>query len=281
MRVTAFWTGAGELERSAGAHAPPPPAACLRCSGGRLRPATPPSWGRRPPVGDPTEVALLESRASSGVGRRPAGSGRPRRARLFHFDPGLRRMSTADEHGGGLASTPRERRRRCSALEPPGPGRGRGWRSSTTRRAQRSSAGRSSTVRRKGLRLLAIAGRPRRRTARGQPRRGRAELTSSASSPWSTRPGRRSPPRSHAATRPESGIHASPAITGHRSRDRPRGRNREPEPRVVIGSELEAMASPRSTASWPAERELIFARSSPEAKLRIADALREPGRSWR
>ena len=50
---------------------------------------------------------------------------------------------------------------------------------------------------------------------------------------------------------------------------------------VVTGEELEAMGEPTLDALLREARELIFARSSPEAKLRIADALRARARSSR
>src|SRR6185503_9806804 len=49
------------------------------------------------------------------------------------------------------------------------------------------------------------------------------------------------------------------------------------EPTVVTGPELDAMSEPQLDELLSRDEELIFARSSPEAKLRIADALREHG----
>ena len=46
---------------------------------------------------------------------------------------------------------------------------------------------------------------------------------------------------------------------------------------VVTGEELEAMSEPELDLLLRDGRELIFARASPEAKLRIADALRAEG----
>jgi magnesium-transporting ATPase (P-type) len=48
-------------------------------------------------------------------------------------------------------------------------------------------------------------------------------------------------------------------------------------PRIVTGAELEQMSEAELDRLLREEQELIFARSSPEAKLRIADALREEG----
>ena len=48
-------------------------------------------------------------------------------------------------------------------------------------------------------------------------------------------------------------------------------------PTVVTGDELDGSARPSSTQLLRRSGELIFARSSPEAKLRIADALRAEG----
>jgi hypothetical protein len=46
---------------------------------------------------------------------------------------------------------------------------------------------------------------------------------------------------------------------------------------VVSGTELDAMTEPQLDELLGSGREVVFARSSPEAKLRIADALRSAG----
>ena len=50
-----------------------------------------------------------------------------------------------------------------------------------------------------------------------------------------------------------------------------------PEPRVVTGAELATLDDPALEDVLEGDREVIFARSSPEAKLRISDALRAHG----
>ena len=115
-----------------------------------------------------------------------------------------------------------------------------------------------------------------RRTAARAARRRRAGAR--ASSGWwrcSTRRGPRWPRRSRAATRRASGSSSSPATTvsppaGSRAgRDRRRTADRSsPATSSTRMSERELDRLLASTG------ELIFARSSPEAKLRIADALR-------
>lgn len=50
-----------------------------------------------------------------------------------------------------------------------------------------------------------------------------------------------------------------------------------PEPKVVTGDALDHMPEPELDQLLRRHRELIFARTSPEAKLRIADALRAEG----
>jgi magnesium-transporting ATPase (P-type) len=49
------------------------------------------------------------------------------------------------------------------------------------------------------------------------------------------------------------------------------------DPRVITGAELDAMSEPDLDRLLREDEELIFARTSPEAKLRIADALRAEG----
>ena len=51
--------------------------------------------------------------------------------------------------------------------------------------------------------------------------------------------------------------------------------------RVVSGTELDAMTERELDSLLGCGPEIIFARSSPEAKLRIADALRRWARSSR
>jgi magnesium-transporting ATPase (P-type) len=53
------------------------------------------------PTGDPTEIALLESARTLGAELDTAAREANRR-RHFHFNPGLKRMSTVDERGGRL-----------------------------------------------------------------------------------------------------------------------------------------------------------------------------------
>ena len=50
--------------------------------------------------------------------------------------------------------------------------------------------------------------------------------------------------------------------------------------RIVTGAELDALAERELDALLGSGDEIIFARTSPEAKLRIADALRAQGTSW-
>ena len=129
--------------------------------------------------------------------------------------------------------------------------------------------------------MLAVA---QRALVRGEPlperrERGRARpRASSGWSRWSTRRGPRSPTRSRAATRrdPDHRDHRRPRPD--RGGDRPAGRHRRATSRRSSpASELDAHDRAELDALLRDGRELIFARSSPEAKLRIADALRAEG----
>ncbi len=51
------------------------------------------------------------------------------------------------------------------------------------------------------------------------------------------------------------------------------------DPRVVQGTEVDGMTDPQLDSLLRGSDELIFARSSPETKLRIAESLREEGRT--
>ncbi|WP_404816235.1 cation-translocating P-type ATPase [Streptomyces thermolineatus] len=229
-------------------------------------------------LGDPTEVALLEAARALGEPLDPARRERQRR-RHFHFDPVLKLMSTVDERDGAVwvhtKGAPEALLPLCTAVaEPDG-----GTVLLTPERLRRVEE-RVDAYARQGMRVLAVA---RRRLEPGRPlpdRREEAErgltllgLTAMID-----------PPRPQVA---DAVAHCRAAgiriivVTGDHPLTaaavaRQVGITGD-HPTVVNGEDLDAMSEDDLDALLRGQRELIFSRSSPEAKLRIADALRAEG----
>ena len=228
-------------------------------------------------AGDPTEVALLELAATVGAGVSLAGR-EARRRRLFRFDPRLKLMSTVDELGGGLAvhakGAPEEVLARAARVHGAGGER------------PLSAADRDAIVRAmddyagRGLRVLALAHRDLPARAAVPDRRADAErdlclagLVAMVDPPRPEVPAaieqaHRAGIRIHVVTG-DNGLTAA-AIA--RSVGIGRGGMR-----VVSGTELDAMPESQLDDLLGSGQEVVFARSSPEAKLRIADAVRAIG----
>ena len=309
MRATALWTADGELaletaadgaERAsgdaAGRFAGGPDEAALDASGadgraldasrldGAARDAVatalaccseadlhPPGGGE--PAGDPTEIALLalaERFGGDGAERRRE---RGRRA-AFAFDPRLQRMTTVDEVAGGwwahAKGAPDRVLERCTTVAA-------GDRESPlddARRAQVRAA--VDRLARQGLRVLAVARRP---LAPGEiPGREAVEsqLTLLALVALLDPPRPQVAPavaRCHRAGIRiviVTGDHGLTAAEIARRVGIGAGRS----PAVVEGGELDAMDDAALAARLERGDELVFARSSPEAKLRIAELLK-------
>jgi calcium-translocating P-type ATPase len=229
-------------------------------------------------AGDPTEIALLEFAAAEGIDVGVAGREAARRA-LFRFDPRLKLMSTVDDDGDGrlvihTKGAPEEVLARTGRIAWPG-----GERPLTPEdaaqvtRAMHRYAGR-------GLRVLAVAMR-RLPAGRSVPaRREDAErdlcllgLVAMLDPPRPEVPA--AIERAHGA-----GIRIH-VVTGDNGLTAAAIANRvgigTAGARVVEGAELDAMTERDLDRLLASGAEIIFARSSPEAKLRIADALRHMG----
>jgi len=208
--------------------------------------------------GDPTEVALL---AAAGGAPRPT-----RRLATFAFDPRLKLMTTVDAFSDGewidVKGAPDELVERCAM--PPG------QRAAALAEAERLAG--------RGLRVLAAARRPL--TAAVPEERDDAErdlrLVGLVALLDPPRPGvyqavercHRAGVRIHVV----SGDHGLTAAEVARRV----GIGGE-HPRVISGRELDALDEPALDALLARDEEIIFSRASPEAKLRIADALRSLG----
>ena len=223
--------------------------------------------------GDPTELALLEAARELGA---PASRSEGERRREFHFDPVLKLMSTVDRRDGSLAlhakGAPEAILPLCARIAV---GDGEEELGDETREG---IAARVDAYARQGLRVLAVAERPlgeldpeRREDAERDlvllglvamidpPREGVAEAVV----------------RCHRA-----GIRIV-VVTGDHGLTAAAIARRVgiagDSPTVVTEAELDRMGEPELDRLLADERELIFARATPEAKLRIADALRDEG----
>ena len=228
------------------------------------------------PAGDPTEIACLELAARVGADTDPEARER-RRARQFHFDPELKLMTTVDDLPGGRRISPKGAPEavlpRCTEIA--GPDGPRPLDAAALRTVSEAVAGYA----RRGYRVLAFASR----TIAGDAHpadRSEAErdlcllgLLAMADPPR--------PEVSDAVARCRragirviviTGDHALTAAAVARDVGIVTG-----EPVVVDGSDLDRMGDEELDHLLREREELIFARSSPEAKLRIAESLRSEG----
>jgi magnesium-transporting ATPase (P-type) len=229
------------------------------------------------PAGDPTELALLELAAGCGLDVTLA-SRQKRRRQLFRFDPRLKLMTTVDELDGGLVidtkGAPEEVLARATAIR-------RGQQELPITDGDRDEAARIMTgYARRGLRVLAFAYRDLPAGAAGPGRREDAERDLCLAGLAAML----DPPRPEVAAAIERVHHAGirvHVVTGDN------GLTAAAVARnvgiggggmtVVTGPELDAMAEAQLDNLLGSGSEVVFARSSPEAKLRIADALRAMG----
>jgi calcium-translocating P-type ATPase len=278
MRVTTIWTATGTTEignakgpvlRGAVARDPillPLARTAVACSNA-VR-----TGSDRAPVGDATEVALLEAAADLGV--EDADELRRGRRRQLHFDPELKLMSTIDEQDGELwvhtKGAPEEVLARCDRIL---------WEGGEERRLGRRemTAVRSAieTHAGKGLRVLGIANRslPDQATParREDAEAGLCFLGLAAMF---------DPPRPEvaAAVRScrEAGIRVI-VVTGDHGLTAAEVARQVgivgDDPVIITGEELDRMDEHALDMIMRESEDLIFARSSPEAKMRIADAL--------
>ena len=275
MRVTTVWTP-GDDEESAALLAE----VASSCNTADLRvPSSGTSAAGSAPSGDPTEVALLEMAASRDADVTLPGR-EARRRRLFRFDPRLKLMSTVDEASGGLVVSvkgapetvmARVTRIRNGADEVPVTSADR----ALVREVMEGYG-------RQGLRVLAFARRVLEPGAAVPAAREDAErdlcligLAALQDPPRAEVPAaiarvHRAGIRVHVVTG-DNGLTAAAIARQAGIGTGPGGM------RVVSGAELDAMSEPALDTLLGSGAEVVFARSSPEAKLRIADALRAMG----
>jgi len=270
MSLQALWTSAGERDEERAN----PLTRRLLTSAACCNAAT---WGAlQGHHGDPTELALLEGAASAGVDPEAV---RASRARVFSFDPELRRMATIDGDDGQLVvhvkGAPEEVLARCTALAE------ESGEVVLTDDHRAELAARVEQWASSGLRVLAVADRvlpPATRAADLDREYVECELTLIGLV------GLMDPPRPEVRAAVErchdAGIRLIVVTGDHGLTARgiaERVGIGDAETPVIVGAQLDAMSDGELDRVLAGGRELIFARSSPEAKLRIAEALQEQG----
>jgi len=221
--------------------------------------------------GDPTEVALLKAAAALGVDRQG------HQHRQFHFDPALRRMSTVDLVDGALwlhvKGAPEELLGLCRYIA--AEAGERSFEDADRRRVEGVVAGLAAS----GLRVLGVAERC---LPDGPPpeRREDAECDLTLLGLVAMFDPPRPEVRDAVARCRTAGIRLI-VVTGDHGLTAAEIARRvgiaTNHTTVVTGTELDAMTEAELDDLLASTDELIFARSSPEAKLRIADALRAQG----
>ena len=259
MRVTQLWAAGEE-----GALA----AAMFACNNARL-------GEDGSAIGDPTEAAMVLAAAEQGVDVDAEARAAHRRA-LFHFDAGLKLMSTVDEEDGALwvdaKGAPEAILPRCTAIA--GADGPRLLDDATRSQVHAVTGGFAD----EGLRVLAVA----RRRLDGPVPQSRSEAERDLTLLGLV--AMIDPPRPEVADAVarchRAGIRII-VITGDHPRTAVAIANRigiaGSRARAISEDQLESMSEAQLDAALAGGGELVFARSTPEAKLRIADALRAAG----
>jgi calcium-translocating P-type ATPase len=256
MRVTHLWAAGAELEPA------DPGARALAFAAARCTTARPAGDGGASATGDPTELALLQLAAESGVPLKAATRDRDRTA-LYPFDSRLKRMSTQDAAGvytkGALESV----LPLCVGV------------SAADRAGLSAAVDRYAAA---GLRVLAVASRQigdRPPARRDDAETGLRLLGLIAMV---------DPPRPEVAAAVAAAhdagirIHVITGDYGPTAAEIARQVGIGTAIRcVVTGDQLDAMSDTDLDSLLAGPDEIVFARSSPEGKLRICEALRAAG----
>ena len=226
-------------------------------------------------TGDPTETALLLAAGNLGADVRTAVREQSRRA-VFHFDPSLKLMSSVDEVDGAVwvhtKGAPESVLARCTTmLQPDG---------TTTALDDEARKTVERTVSRQagaGLRVLAVARRPV-TTATLPATRDDAEADLCLVGLVSLLDAPRPEVTDAVARCHQAGIRIM-VVTGDHGLTAQAVAHRVGirADLVVTGLELDRMSDAELDRVLCENDEIIFARNSPEAKLRIADALKDLG----
>jgi calcium-translocating P-type ATPase len=266
MRTVGIWSAGGAIEVEGGV--PPVNAPHLLDLAEAMRAcnnARPGEDGEL--IGDPTEAAMLATALA--LGADPGRTGQ--RKAEFRFDPALKRMSTVDAEAGRLwvdaKGAPEAILAICDRIET-----AEGIVALDSARLAEAQAAVAAYADR-GLRVLAVA-RRRIATVPGSREEAERELALLGLVAMYDPP---RPEVAEAVSRCRqagiriivvTGDHPRTAVAVARKIGIAHG-----EPTVIVEDELERMGDAELAAALR-RGELIFARSTPEAKLRIADALR-------
>ncbi len=277
MRPVAAWTDAGLTDLSqpiagaGGAALTALARAAVDCNNARLADS-----GQH--VGDPTEIALMLAGVALGA-RIDADERQGARMALFHFDPRLKLMSTVDRVGAEVwlhtKGAPEAVLARCDSIL--GPEGKTSELSASEREAISEQIIRFSS---QGKRLIAVARRPL--SAGPVPeRREDAEVGLTLLGLVAMEDPPRPEVAEAVASCHEAGIRIL-VITGDHPLTaaaiaRRVGIGDGHEPRTVMADAIDAMPQRELTQLLSGNDELVFARATPEAKLRIAETLRELG----
>ncbi len=226
-------------------------------------------------TGDPTEIALLQAARALGADTDPDVRARNRIA-LFHFESHLKLMSTADRDGWlHTKGAPEAVLVRCGTVLDAG-----GESAALDAAARTRIADEVTRASSAGMRVIALARRPL--PSDLLPNR-REELESQLTLLGLV--AMEDPPRPEVAEAVASchtaGIRVL-VITGDHPLTaaaiaRRVGIGRDPAAKVILADAIEAMPQADLTALLAGGDEIVFARATPEAKLRIAETLRELG----
>jgi calcium-translocating P-type ATPase len=277
MRAVRVWTPLGELDLEAGAVEPEPLLALLgrtiaSCSTAEVH------RDRARSRGEATEIGLLEAARALGIDVAVARREHTRR-KLYRFDPKLRLMSTVDERADGSLTVhakgaPEEVLARSTEIG------GREMHRLLTEADREEVLAVLDRYAKEGLRVLAVARRRLPPGAEPPERREDAEAGLNLLGLIALF----DPPRpevAEAVARCHSAGIRIIVITGDYGPTAAEIARRvgiaTDGAEVVTGDELEAMSEAQLEELLRTDRELVFARSSPEAKLRITDALQAEG----
>ena len=280
MRVTRLWTPREDFDPDHAGAAPEAIRALILAAAvcTTATTATPDA----PATGDPTELALLEASGSLAEAVHAEVRDLHRRA-LFAFDPRRKLMTTVDDaapDGTGWRThtkgAPEEVLRRCDSVDDRGAIRALTPedRAGVARTVEQMASG--------GLRVLAVATR---RSGPGEPVPSDREDAEQGLCLIGL-VALLDPPRPHVAEAMAVahaagiGVHVVTGDNGLTAAEIARRVGIGTGPggtRIISDGELDAMSEAELDAALTSGSEIVFARSSPEAKLRIADALRALG----
>jgi calcium-translocating P-type ATPase len=280
MRVTKVWLPGGEVNLESGADTiDSPEMRALAYTSAVCTSAELASAASASATGDPTELALLELARTVGVPLDPHARDAGRRA-VFNFDSHLLRMSTVDVEGDATVAVhtkgaPETVLPWCTTITD-----AVGGLRDLTDLDRTRLAGLIDKYAAQGLRILAIA----RRRIDGDDVIGLARADAENGLCLLGLVMMFDPPRLQVrdsivqAHRAGIRIHV---VTGDNGLTAAEIARRvgigSAGTRIVTGQQLDALSEPELDDLLSGDEEIIFARSSPEVKLRIADALRAQG----